>query len=176
VNVFRDYSAVAIFQRLARVIGIVLIFSVVGPLTIAVLVSLIAVAFGAALLQLFLVLIQLDAMRTLMSVAIWLLAFMTVVASLLPSIAAGLIFAVAAVYAGINTIWMAWLAAAVAIAGLVGFGVFVVPSESSAVILPDIKSMRQALTLSAMLGILAFMPASLCWWLAKPLHRASIAA
>ena len=51
-------------------------------------------------------------------------------------------------------IWMAWIAAAIAIAGFVAFGMFVVPSESSAVILPDVRSARQALTLSAMLALL----------------------
>ena len=168
-----SYSAGAVLQRLVRAIGIVLIFSVVGPLTMAVLISLIAVALGAALLQMFLALIELDAMRTMVSVAVWLLAFVTLLAALLPSIVAGLIFALAAVYGGINMIWMAWLAAAIAVAGFVAFGMFVVPSESSAVILPDVRSVRQAMTLSAMLGILAIIPAGLCWWLAKPLHRAS---
>ncbi len=71
-------------------------------------------------------------------------------------------------------IWMAWLATAIAVAGFIAFGVFVAPSESSAVILPDVKSVRQALTLSAVLGALAIIPASLCWWLAKPLHHASL--
>jgi hypothetical protein len=175
VSASRSYSAGAVLQRLVRAIGIVLIFSVVGPLTMAALISLIAVAFGAVLLQMFLALIELDAMRTMVSVAVWLLAFVTVLASLLPSIVAGLIFALAAVYGGINMIWMAWLAAAVAVAGFVAFGMFVVPSESSAVILPDVRSVRQAMTLSAMLGVLSVVPASLCWWLAKPLHRASIA-
>jgi hypothetical protein len=174
VSACRSYSAGAVLQRLVRAIGIVLIFSVVGPLTMAALTSLIAVAFGAVLLQMFLALIELDAMRTMVSVAVWLLALVTVLASLLPSIVAGLIFALAAVYAGINMIWMAWLAAAIAVAGFVAFGTFVVPSESSAVILPDVRSVRQAMTLSAMLGLLSVVPAGLCWWLAKPLHRASI--
>src|SRR4051794_3187188 len=141
----------------------------------AALMSLIAVAFGVALLQMFLALIELDAMRTMLSVAVWLLAFVTVLASLLPSIVAGLIFALAAVYGGINMIWMAWLAAIIGVAGFVVFGMFVVPSESSAVILPDVRSLRQAMTLSAMLAVLSVIPAGLCWWLAKPLHRASIA-
>lgn len=171
----RSYSAGAVFQRLVRAIGIVLIFSVVGPLTMAALMSLIAVAFGAVLLQMFLALIELDAMRTMVSVAVWLLAFVTVLASLLPSIVAGLIFALAAVYGGINMIWMAWLAAIIGVAGFVVFGMFVVPSESSAVILPDVRSVRQAMMLSAMLAVLSVIPAGLCWWLAKPLHRASIA-
>jgi hypothetical protein len=172
---FRDYSAGAIGRRFARAIGIVLIFSIVGPLAIAALISLIVVAFGAALLQIFLSLLELDALRTMISVAVGLLAFVTVLASLLPSVAAGLIFALAAVYGEINTIWMAWFAAAVAIAGFVVFGMFVVPSESSAVILPDVRSAQQALMLSAVLAVLAIIPASLCWWLAKPLHRGSIA-
>jgi hypothetical protein len=100
----------------------------------------------------------------------------TALAAFLPSVAAGLIFALAAVYGGINMIWMAWLAAAIAIAGFVVLGMFVMPSESSAVILLDVRSARAALTLSTMLAVLAIVPTSLCWWLAKPLHRGSIAA
>ena len=53
----------------------------------------------------------------------------------------------------VNMIWMAWIAAAIAVAGFVAFGMFVVPSKSSAVILPDVRSARQALTLSAMLAV-----------------------
>jgi hypothetical protein len=105
-----------------------------------------------------------------------LLALATMLAAFLPSVAAGLIFALAAVYGGVNRIWMAWLAASVAVAGFVAFGIFVVPAESSALILPDVRSLRQALNLSALLAVLAVIPTSLCWWLAKPLHRASIAA
>ena len=171
----RDYSAGAIAGRFARAIGIVLIFSIAGPLSIAALISLLVVAFGAALLQMFLAVLELDALRTMVSVAVGLLALVTALAAFLPSVAAGLIFALAAVYGGINMIWMAWLAAAVAIAGFVGLGMFVVPSESSAVILLDVRSVRAALTLSAMLAVLAVVPTSLCWWLARPLHRGSIA-
>ena len=170
----RDYSAGAIVGRFARAIGIVLIFSIAGPLTIAALVSLIVVAFGAALLQMFLALLQLESLRTMVSVAVALLALATMLASFLPSVAAGLIFALAAVYGGINMIWTAWLAAA--IASFVVFGMLAVPSESSAVILSDVRSVRDALKLSAVLAVLSVIPASLCWWLAKPLHRGSIAA
>ncbi|WP_244608258.1 hypothetical protein [Bradyrhizobium algeriense] len=81
-----DYSAGAIVGRFARAIGIVLIFSIVGPLTIAALISLIVVAFGAALLQMFLALLELDALRTVISVAVGLLAFVTALASFLPSV------------------------------------------------------------------------------------------
>ena len=176
MNAPRGYSAGAVFRRLARAAGIVVIFSVVGPLALAALISLLAVAFGATLLQMLLVLVELEVVRTMISVAVWLLAIATVIASLLPSVATGLIFALAAVYAEINMIWIAWIAAAIAIAGFVVFGMFVAPPETSAVILLDVKSLRQALMLSAMLGVVAIAPVSLCWWLAKPLHRASIAA
>jgi hypothetical protein len=176
VSAPRDYSVGAVAGRIARAIGIVAIFAVAGPLTMAALVSLIVVTLGAALLQMFLVLLGLEILRTMASVAIVLLAIATVLASFLPSVAAGLIFALLAVYGGINMIWMAWLAASIAIAGFVVFGMFVIPSESSAVILPDVRSARDALTLSAVLAVLAALPASLCWWLAKPLHRGSIAA
>lgn len=166
----------ASFRRLGRLIGIILIFSVVGPLAIATLTSLIVVAFGAALLQLLLAFVDLSALHQAFSIAVWLLAFFAVVASIPPSVVTGLIFALAAVYAGIGAIWMAWLAAAVAIAGVVTGGIFFIPSESSAVILPSVGSARQALPLFVMLAALAVVPASLCWWLAKPLHRATVAA
>ena len=113
-------SVGASFRRLGRLIGIVLIFSVVGPLAIAALTSLIVVAFGAALLQLVLAFVDLNALHPVISIAVWLLAFLAVLASILPSVVTGLIFASAAVYAGIGAIWMAWIAAAVAIIGVVG--------------------------------------------------------
>ncbi|MDE5465800.1 hypothetical protein [Bradyrhizobium sp. CSS354] len=163
-----------VFRRLWRVAGIVVIFSVVGPLTVAALVSVMVTTLGAAVLQMFL--LDLEALRTLVSIAIVLLAIATILASFLPAVAAGLIFALAAVYADLNMIWMAWLAAAVAGAGFVGFGMFVVPSETSAVILPSVRSAPEALKLSAMLAIVAVIPASLCWWLAKPLHRVILPA
>ncbi|MCK1712217.1 MULTISPECIES: hypothetical protein [unclassified Bradyrhizobium] len=166
----------ALFRRLSRVAGIVVIFSVVGPLTTAALVSVTVTALGAAMLQMFLALLDLEALRALLSIAVVLLAIATVLASFLPAVIAGLIFALAVVYADLNMIWMAWLAAAVAAAGFVALGVFIVPSETSAVILPSVRSAPEALKLSAMLAILAVIPASLCWWLAKPLHRVILPA
>jgi hypothetical protein len=71
---------------------------------------------------------------------------------------------------------MAWLAAAAGIAGVILLGHFVIPGESSAVILPSVQSADQSLRLFAILAVLAILPATLCWWLSKPLHRASIAA
>jgi hypothetical protein len=166
----------ASLRRLGRLIGIILIFSVVGPLAFAALTSLIVVAFGAALLQLLLAFVDLSALRPVISIAVWLLAFLAVLASIPPSVVTGLIFASVAVYAGIRAIWMAWLAAAVAVAGVVAGGMFFIPSESSAVILPSVGSADQARALFAMLATLAVVPTSLCWWLAKPLHRVTIAA
>jgi hypothetical protein len=176
VNAARANPVAALFRRLSRVAGIVVIFSVVGPLTTAVLVSVTVTALGAAVLQMFLALLGLEALRTLVSIAVVLLAIATILASFLPAVVAGLIFALAAVYADLNMIWMAWLAAAVAAAGFVAFGIFVVPSETSAVILPSVRSAPEALKLSAMLAIIAAIPASLCWWLAKPLHRVILPA
>lgn len=166
----------AVFRRLSRVAGIVVIFSVVGPLTTAALISVTVTALSAAVLQMFLVLLDLEALRALASIAVVLLAIVTVLASFLPAVAAGLIFALAAVYADLNMIWMAWLAAAVAAAGFVAFGMFVVPSETSAVIVPSVRSAPEAMKLSAMFAIVAVIPASLCWWLAKPLHRVILPA
>jgi hypothetical protein len=166
----------AAFRRLGRPIGIVLIFSIIGPLSIVALISLIVFALGAPFLQLLLAFVDLGALGTVVSVAALLLGVATVLASFPPSAVAGIIFALAAVYGGINAIWMAWIAAAIAIAGVVVLGDFVIPAESSAVILPSVRSALQALALFAMLAALAILPTTLCWWLAKPLHRAILPA
>lgn len=159
------------FKRILRFIGIVAIFTVVGPLSVAAIVSLLVIVLGAPLLQLLLAIADLDALRSVASFAAWLLAAVAVLASFLPSVAAGIIFAWTAVYAGLNPIWMAWLAAGIAAAGFIVFGMFIHPSESSALILPSVQSPAQALSLFSMLGVLAFVAASVCWWLARPLHR-----
>jgi hypothetical protein len=166
----------AALAGLARIIGIVLIFSILGPLAFAVLVLLIVAGFGAPLLQVFAVFAGLDTFSTIVSVALWVLTIAAMLASFPPSAAAGLIFGFVAICAGMNRFWTAWLAAAVAIAGLIVAGHFIVPDESSAVILPSVRSASESLSLFGMLCVLAILPVTLCWWLAKPLHRASIAA
>ncbi|MES2750909.1 MAG: hypothetical protein V4661_06015 [Pseudomonadota bacterium] len=161
----------ASLKRFARFLGIVAIFTIAGPLTIAAIVSLLVISLGAPLLQLLLAIADLDALRTVASFAAWLLAAVAILASFLPSVAAGIIFAWTAIYAHINAIWMAWIAALIAVIGFVIFGMFIRPTESSALILPSVQSWSQALSLSVMLGVLAFLAASFCWWLARPLHR-----
>jgi hypothetical protein len=169
-------SVGTVVRSLARWIGIVAIFSVAGPLAVVALITLIMVGFGAPLLQLMVDFVNIDALRTIVSVAVWLLVVATLLASFPPSAAAGLIFASVAVCAGFNAVWMAWVAAAVAIIGFVVLGVFVIPAESSALILPSVQSARQAFALFVVLAGIAILPTTLCWWLAKPLHRANIAA
>ncbi len=114
-------------KRVGKFLGIVAVFTVVGPLTIAAIVSLLVIALGAPLLQLLLAVADLDALRTVASFAAWLLAAVAILASFLPSVAAGTIFAWSAIYADLNAIWMAWLAAGIAVAGFVVFGMFVSP-------------------------------------------------
>jgi len=169
-------SVGAALRSFGRVIGIVLIFSIVGPLAFATLILLIVAGFSAPLLQIALDLVNLGALGTVVSVALWLLVVATWLASFPPSVVAGCIFAMVAVYAGVNAVWMAWLAVALAIIGVIVLGIFIIPDESSAVILPSARSAAETLSLFAVLAVLAIVPTTLCWWLAKPLHRASIAA
>lgn len=158
-------------KRAGKCLGIVAIFTIMGPLTIAAIVSLLVIALGAPLLQLLLAIADLDALRTVASFAAWLLAAVAILASFLPSVAAGVIFALSAIYAGLDAIWMAWLAAFAAAAGFIVFGMFIHPMESSALILPGVQSVSQALSLFSVLGVPAFLAASFCWWLARPLYR-----
>jgi hypothetical protein len=169
-------SVSAALRRIGRLIGIVLIFSIVGPLAFATLILLIVAGFGAPLLQIGLAVVDLGALSTVVSVALWLLVVASLLASFPPSVVTGCVFASVAVYAGVNSVWMAWLAMAVAIIGVIGLGAFSMPDESSAVILPSARSAGETLGLFVVFAALATLPTLLCWWLAKPLHRASIAA
>ncbi|SHK23421.1 hypothetical protein SAMN05444159_2779 [Bradyrhizobium lablabi] len=164
-------SVGALFHRLARVIGITMIFSVVGPIAFAALILLIIAGLGAPILQLVLAFVGLKALGTMVSIAALLLAVATVLASFPPSAVAGLIFALAAVYAGKNALWVAWLAVAIAIIGVIVSGTIL--EESSAAMLPDAG---QVLVAFAMLAVLAILPTTLCWWLTKPLSRAILPA
>jgi hypothetical protein len=166
---------VRILGGLGRIIGITVIFSILGPIAFAATVLAILSSFGAPLAQLLSAFAGHDLLGTIVSVALWVLAMASLLAAIPPSAMAGAIFGFAAVCAGLNTLWMAWLAAAAGIAAVILLGNFVVPQESSAVILPGARDAAESLRLFAVLGALAFLPATLCWWLSKPLHRASIA-
>ena len=169
-------SAGTILRGLARMIAISVIFSIVGPFAFAALLLVIVASFGVPLAQLLTTFAGHDLFSTIVSVALWVLTIAAWLAAIPPSAMAGLIFAFAAVCAGLDRIWMAWLAAAAGIAGVILLGHFVIPGESTAVILPSVQSADQSLRLFAILAVLAILPATLCWWLSKPLHRASIAA
>jgi hypothetical protein len=169
-------SPAIVLGSLARMIGIVAIFSILGPLAFSALILLIVAVFGAPLVELMLAFVNLDALRSIISLAMWLVAFASALAAVPPSALTGLIFALASVGAGIHTIWTAWLAAAVAIAGIIVLGLYIVPQETSAVILPKTQTAGQALALFVTLTVLVIPPVTLCWWLAKPLSRATIAA
>ena len=160
----------------ARMIGITVIFSILGPLAFAALVLAIVAGFGAPLAQLFGTAAGHDLLSTIVSVALWVLTIAAWLAAIPPSTMAGLIFAFAAICADLNRIWMAWLAAAAGIAGVILLGNFVIPDESSALILPGARSSAESLSLFGVLCVLAILPVTLCWWLSKPLHRASVSA
>jgi hypothetical protein len=167
---------VNILAGLARIFGITVIFSILGPIAFALTVLGILTSFGAPLAQLLSAFVGHDLLSTIVSVALWVLAMASLLAAIPPSAIAGLIFGFAAVYAGINTVWMAWLAAAAGIAAVILLGNFIVPQESSAVILPGARDMAESFRLFAVLGALALLPSTLCWWLSRPLHRASMSA
>jgi hypothetical protein len=169
-------SVGTLLRGLARMIGISIIFSIVGPLAFATLLLVTVASFGVPLVQLFGAFAGHDLLHTIVSVALWVLSIAAWLAAIPPSAMAGLIFAFAAVCAGLDRIWMAWLAAAAGIAGVILLGHFVIPGESSAVILPGARSSAESLSLFGVLCVLAILPVTLCWWLSKPLHRASMSA
>ena len=119
---------------------------------------------------------NLGGVSTLVSVAAWVLTFGSMLAAFPPSVITGAMFALAAVCTGLSAVWMAWCAAAVAIAAIILIGTVYVPGESSAVLLPNLQGAEQVFRAFLALNVLASLPTTLCWWLAKPLRRARIAA
>lgn len=158
-------------NRPLRALGITAIFALACPLMMAVVMLLVARALGTSIFELLSTVIEPGALQSIAQFAMVLLAFFAVVAAIPPSLLAGLIFAICAVYAGLNTLWMAWLSAAAAIAIFLLLGASYVPPESSALMLPSVQSPEQAASTFGLLGALAIVPVSLCWWFARPLHR-----
>ena len=166
----------AILGGIGRMIAITAIFSIAGPLAFAALILLIVLGVGTPFFELLRDFASLGEVSTLVSVAAWVLTFGSMLAAFPPSVITGAIFALAAVCAGLSAVWMAWCAAAVAIAAIILIGTVYVPGESSAVLLPNLQGAEQLFRAFLALNVLALLPTTLCWWLAKPLHRARIAA
>ena len=166
----------AILGGIVRIIAIVAIFAVAGPLAFAALILLIVLGVGTPFLELLLEFANPGNVSTLVSVAVWVLTFGAMLPAFPPSVMAGAIFALAAVCAGLSAVWMAWCAAAVAIAAIILIGALYVPEESSAVLLPNLQGAEQMFRAFLALNVLALLPTTVCWWLARPLHRARIAS
>lgn len=168
-------AARAILSGVARAIGIVAIFSVVGPLAFAALILLLVLGVGAPLLELMKDFANAGGVSTLMSAAAWVLMIGALLAAFPPSVMTGVVFALASVCAGVSSVWMSWCATAVAIAGIIMIGTFYIPEESSAVLLPSIRGVEPIVRAFVGLNVLAVLPTIFCWWLARPLHDARIA-
>jgi len=164
----------ATLSPIARVIAIAAVFSVAGPLAFAALILPVVMGIGVPVLELIRNLANLGSLP--MSHVAWVLTVGSMLAAFPPSVMTGAIFALAAVCASLSAVWVAWCAAAVAIAVIILIGTFYVPDESSALLLPNLHDAEQMFSAFAILNLLAFLPTTFCWWLARPLHRARIAS
>ena len=161
---------------IARMIATVAIFSVAGPIAFVALIFLIVFGIGAPVLTLLHDLADLGSMSKLASVAVWVLAIGALLAAFPPSAISGMIFSLLAVCAGASAVWVAWCATAIAIAVIMLLGALYVPDESSAILLPNVRGAEQMARAFLALNVFAFLPTTFCWWLARPLHRARVAA
>jgi hypothetical protein len=162
----------AMLGGVARIVATVAIFSAAGPIAFAALILLLVLGVGAPFLGLLREFANPGGISTLISVAVWVLTFGALLAAFPPSVMTGVIFALAAVCAGLVATWMAWCATAVAIAAIILIGAFYVPEVSSVVLLPSIRGAEPVVRAFVALNVLALAPATLCWWLARPLNRA----
>jgi hypothetical protein len=164
-------SAALEIKRVGRSLGIIAVFTVLGPIVIAACLLLVLLVVGAPLLQLMLTMVDLEALRPWLSIAAFLLVIFGLVASVPPACVTELAFAVASVYFGANSLWVAVAAAALVGIGIVVMGFFVSPSESSALLVPSVQGARQAFALALFLTVPAAAAASLCWLATRTLHR-----
>ncbi len=158
-------------KQVARFFGIVAIFAIVGPLAATAVVSLVLLAIGGPLLQLMLELVDLSVLQAWLSVTAFLLIFFLLVATMAPSIVTGIGFAIASVYCGFNSAWAAFAMAVAVVIGMVALGFVVTPSESSPMLLPNVKGLRQGAFLALFLSFPAAFAAILSWLFSRPLHR-----
>lgn len=160
-------------KRVARSLGIVVIFTIVGPLVATAVFGVFILLVGVPMLQLMLEIVDLGALSAWLSVAVFLLVFFALAAAVTPAVIAGLAFAIASVYCGMNSLWVALAIMGILVLGVVALGFFVSPSESSPLLLPSVKGLRQGAFLALFLSIPAAIAASLCWLFSRPLHRPS---
>ncbi len=159
------------FGRLARSLGIVAIFAIVGPLVVSALFMTLMLVIGVQLIQLLLVFVELEALRPWLTIGVALLFFFALVATIPSSALAGLIFAITAVYFGLNSLWTALAVVGIMVVGVVTLSFFVSPSENSPLLLPSLQGLRQGAWLALFLSVPAAIAASLCWLCSRPLHR-----
>lgn len=159
--------------RLARALGIAAIFAIVGPLVATAVFLLLVSLVGVPMLQILLTFFDLDYLRGWLSVALFLLIFFTLAATLTPAIIAGIAFAIMSVYFGFNSLWVAFVVMGAVVLAVVALGFFMSPSKSSPLLLPGVKGLRQGTALAFFLSIPAGIATGLCWLLSRPLHRPS---
>jgi hypothetical protein len=160
-------------NRLARSLGIIAIFTIVGPVAVTAVFGLFIVAVGIPVLQILLEVAELETLRGWLSVAVFLLVFFALAAAVIPSVVAGVAFAVASVYGGMNSLWVALAIMAAVVIGLIALGFVVSPEESSPLLLPSVKGLRQGAFLALFLSIPAAIATTLCWLCSRPLCRPS---
>jgi hypothetical protein len=160
-------------KRVSRFLGIVAIFALVGPLAVTAMSTLFLLVVGVPLLGPMLEFFELQSLRGWLSITIFLLVFFSLFAAVTPSILAGILFALASVYGGMNSVWVALAIVGCMVLFVVALGFFVSPSESSPMLLPSVKGLRQGAALALFLSIPGAIAASLCWLFSRPLHRLS---
>jgi hypothetical protein len=166
-------TATSSFNRVARTLGIIAIFAIVGPLAVTAVFAIFLLVVGVPMLQLMLEFFKLESLRAWLSIAVFLLIFFSLFAAVTPSIIAGIAFAIASVYCGMNSLWVALAIVGCMVLGVVALGFFISPSESSPTLLPSVEGLRQGAVLALFLSIPAAIAASLCWLFSRPLHRLS---
>jgi hypothetical protein len=161
-------------RRFGRALGITAIFTIVGPLVISAIVGIIMSLLGLPILYLLLSLMELEVLQPWLHIALVLLFFLAFIATIVPAFAAGVAFALFAVYAEMNTLWTALGIIVALVIGVVILGFFGAPSDQAGpLLLPSVQGVRQAAWLALFMIVPSAIAAAVCWLVSRPLHRMS---
>jgi len=152
-----------------RALATIAVFTIAGPVAIALATAAILAALSAPFAELFTALTGLTISRNWAFTSFVL--FFIAAACILPSLCTGVVFAVSAFCFGKVAISAAWLSALIVVLVFALAGMVVTPSEQSPLMLFPVGSLLQSLYLAAFLFVPAALAASLAWLLSRPLHR-----
>src|SRR5437773_89604 len=132
-------------RQLGRSLGIVAVFTVLGPVVVAAALLLVAVVIGLPLFAFLLLVFEFATMWNWLSTVLFVAGLAIAAGTALPAFVTGIAFAIAAVYFSANSLPVAIVIAMLAAILVVALGLLLGPTESRTLWLPQVDGVGQFL-------------------------------